>query len=36
MYFSKSKYTDFWKCEKLLWLLKYKPDEREQIGRAHV
>lgn len=28
MYFSKSKYTDFWKCHKRCWLQKHKPDER--------
>ena len=24
---SKSKYTEFWKCKKSLWLSKYKPEE---------
>ena len=29
MYFSKSKYTDLWRCPKMAWLDKYKPEERE-------
>ncbi len=29
MYFSKSKYCDLWKCPKMAWLNKYKPEERE-------
>ena len=31
-YYSKSKYVTFYRCHKLLWLLKYKPDE----GLMHV
>ncbi len=29
MYFSKSKYTAFWQCPKIIWLDKYKPEEKE-------
>ena len=29
MYFSKSKYTNFWQCPKITWLDKYKPEEKE-------
>ena len=29
MYFSKSKYTNFWQCPKIVWLDKYKPEEKE-------
>ena len=29
MYFSKSKYTNFWQCPKIAWLDKYKPEEKE-------
>ena len=29
MYFSKSKYTSFRQCPKIVWLDKYKPEEKE-------
>lgn len=29
MYFSKSKYCSFWQCPKIVWLDKYKPEEKE-------
>lgn len=29
MYFSKSKYTNFRLCPKIVWLDKYKPEEKE-------
>lgn len=29
MYFSKSKYCEFYKCPKIIWLDKYKPEEKE-------
>ena len=29
MYFSKSKYTAFWQCPKIIWLDKYRPEEKE-------
>ena len=29
MYFSKSKYCSFWQCPKIIWLDKYKPEEKE-------
>ena len=29
MNFSKSKYTSFWQCPKIVWLDKYKPEEKE-------
>lgn len=34
MFFSKSKYTDFWKCPKLLWLKKHKPELQEDDASA--
>ncbi len=36
MNFSKSKYTEFWKCPKLSWLQKYKPEERESDESAET
>ena len=29
MYFSKSKYCEFYQCSKIMWLDKYKPKEKE-------
>lgn len=29
MYFSKSKYCEFYQCSKIIWLDKYKPKEKE-------
>ena len=36
MNFSKSKYTDFWKCPTMWWLSKYKPDEQEPDASAEA
>lgn len=36
LYFSKSKYTAFKKCEKLCWLQKYKPEERKIDAEAQA
>lgn len=36
MYFSKSKYTDFWECPKLLWLKKYKSELQEYDASAEA
>lgn len=36
MYFSKSKYTEFWKCPKLGWLKKHKPYLEEYDTSAEA
>ena len=36
MYFSKSKYTEFWKCPKKCWLDEFKPEVKESDGEARA